>query len=334
MNPRALLLVAETGWHRLAPVVRGALWMLVAGVLFTAMGALVKVLGPRLDSFQVAFFRALFGLLWIVPFAVAAGWPALRTCHPGGHFVRGLAGAIAMFCGFYSVANLPLADATAYSFTKPLFLVVLAAVFLGERVRLRRISATAVGFLGVLVMLQPEALLQGRVELAAIVGLSGAGMVAVVVVLVKRLLRTERPVTVLFYFGLISTVVTLLPALLVWTTPSRHELVLLILIGALGAAGQSCMLRAYGAAEATAVEPFDYSRLLYAAMVGFVVFGEVPGPWMLAGATLTIASTLYIARREARFARKTRGAAPVETVAIPIPAAASAAMAEVPDRRL
>lgn len=334
MNPRALLLVAETGWLRLAPVARGALWMLAAGVLFTGMGALVKVLGARLDSFQVAFFRALFGLLWILPFAIAAGWPALRTNHPGGHFVRGLIGAIAMFCGFYSVAHLPLADATAYSFTKPLFLVLLAALFLGERVRLRRISATAIGFLGVLVMLQPDALLHGRVELAAIVGLSGAGLVAAVVVLVKRLLRTERPVTVMFYFGLISTAVTLLPALLVWVAPTWRELTLLLLIGALGAAGQSCMLRAYSSAEATAVEPFDYTRLLYAAVVGFAVFGEVPGPWMLAGATLIIASTLYIARREAQLARLARGRAAVETLAIPIPAAASAAMAEIPDRRL
>jgi drug/metabolite transporter (DMT)-like permease len=269
-------------------------------MLFAVMGVLVKLVGTRLSIAQVTFFRALFGLLTILPFAIAAGPRVLATKRPLGHLGRGLMGATGMFCGFYSLAHLPLALATAYSFTKPLFLVLLALFFLGEKVRSRRLTAMAVGFAGVLVMLRPQA----GIEFAAVVALGGAAIVAGVVVAVKLLVRTERPVTVMFYFGVISTAIMAVPAWLVWVPPSSGELLLLMAVGALGASGQSTMIRAYTLTEATAIGPLDYLRLLYSAAFGYLIFGEVPDRWMWAGAAIIIASTLYIARREAQLGKE------------------------------
>jgi drug/metabolite transporter (DMT)-like permease len=289
----------QARWLALAPGARAVIWAVLAGLSFTLMGVLVKFLGTRLHSLEMTFFRAAFGLATILPFAIAAGPEALRTRRPWGHLARGMFGAAGMFSGFYALTHLPLATATAYSFTKPLFLVVLAALVLGERVRARRIAATAVGFLGVIIMLRPHA----GIEFAQVIALIGAAMVAGVVVAIKLLVRTERPVTVMFYFGVISTVATLIPALFVWRLPTGFELVLLMAVGFIGASGQSAMLRSYSLAEATVIGPLDYLRLVYAIIFGFVLFAEVPDLTTLAGASVIVAATLYIAHREARLGK-------------------------------
>ncbi len=298
---RARVAVAS-GWRRLPANIRGALWVVAAGALFSVMAAVVKILGNRLDSFQIAFFRALFGLAAVLPFVWQEGLPRLRTRRPGMHLLRGVMGVSAMLCGFYAITHLPLADAVSLSFTRPLFLVPLAVLFLGERVRARRWAATAVGFLGVVVMLRPT----GAIEPAAFVALAGALLVAGVSVLLKKLAATETPATILFYFGVISSTVALGPALYVWIAPTLGELLLLMLVGALAAAAQSFMIRAFAVAEATAVAPFDYVRILYAGLIGYALFAEVPDRWTVLGATIVAASTLYIARREAWLARRRR----------------------------
>jgi drug/metabolite transporter (DMT)-like permease len=294
----------QARWLALPVSVRGPLWMMAAGALFAAMTLLVKILAGQLNSFEIAFFRAAFGLASVLPFALAAGRAAFVTRRPFTHLARGLVGAVAMSATFYSIAHLPLAEATALSFTRPLFVVLLAAAFLGEPVRIRRLAATAVGFLGVLIMLRPQRWFTGEgIELAAVAGLGGAALVAVVIVFVKKLIRTERPVTLLFYFGLISTLGALVPALPDWVWPSWTQLFWLLVMGAVGASAQSLIIRAYMVADATVVSPFDYIRLVFAAIFGFAFFGEVPGSWMLAGAGVIIAATVYIAHREARLGR-------------------------------
>lgn len=284
----------------ISPNTRGALWMLMGGILFTFMGVVTKALGTRLDSFQIAFFRAAFGFACILPFALRAGPKALRTRRPIAHLIRGILGTTSMFAGFYAVVYLPLADATALSFTRALFVLVLAWWFLGEKVRIRRWTATAVGFIGVLVMLRPA----GEINLAALVAIAGALGVAGVVVMVKLLTRTEQPIAILFWFGTISTTVALIPALFVWQQPTWWEFVVLVSLGALGAGGQGCTVRAYYCGEATVVAAFDYSRLLFAGIFGFIFFAEVPDAWTWVGAGIIVASTLYIAYREARLRRE------------------------------
>lgn len=280
---------------------RGALWMLLSAFAFSLMDASIKLVGQGLDSFQIAFFRSLFGGLAILPFALRMGRAAFRTKRLGGHFGRATCGYMSMALGFYGITHLPLADAVALSFTRPLFMIVLAVLILGEVVRWRRWSATIVGFMGVLIMARPGA---SGFDPAMAASMTGAMFAAGVGVLIKRLATTERPETIIIYFTTISSLLALGPALYVWRTPTPAEFAMLLVIGALGSLGQYFSIRSYRIAEATAVEPIDYSRLVFATALGFAIFAELPDAWTLVGAFVIVASTLYIARREARLRRK------------------------------
>ncbi len=287
-------------WTALAANTQGALWVLLAGLFFSVMSVLIKMLGARLDSFEIAFFRALFGLLAVLPFVCRGGIGELKTRYPLKHFVRALIGVGAMFCGFYAITHLTLADSVAFSFTKPLFLIPLAVLFLSEKVRARRWTATAIGFAGAVIMLRPG----GDMELAALLALAGALLVAVVTVLIKQLSATDRPTTILFYFGVCATVLTALPAALVWISPTWQEVAMMAAVGALGAFAQHCMIRGFAVGEATAVAPFDYMRLIFAVALGFIFFFEVPDLWTVVGAAVIMGSTLYIAQREASLGKR------------------------------
>jgi drug/metabolite transporter (DMT)-like permease len=286
---------AQGFWQRLPANLRGALWVVLSCLSIASMAALVKTLGAHLDSFQLAFFRAGFGLLTVLPFAIGAGVGVLRTRRPGLHLARGIAGTVAMMCGFFALTRLSLADATAITFTTPLFLTVLAALVLHETVRRRRWSATACGFLGVLIMLRPG---DGVLEPAALAALLGAACIATVRLLIKRLAETDGSLTIIVWFGLISTAVSAVPAALVWRTPTLFELGLLALLGCLASLTQVCMIRGYRIGEASALAPFEYARLPFAMMYGFLLFAELPDLYTSLGAAIIVASTLYIARRE------------------------------------
>lgn len=287
-------------WMALPGNLRGAVWMILSGLGFTVMAVLIKLLGGRLDSLQIAFFRCLIGFLAILPIALAMGPGRLRTRHFPVHLTRGLFGMLAMICSYYAIQHLPLAAYTALSFSKPLFATVLAVLLLHEIVRWRRWSATALGFLGVLVMVRPGA---GAFDPAALVALGDSVSIAFLVVLVKRLPPSETALTMLFHFGIVSSLASLPLAILVWRPPSWEEYGLLAAIGILGAAAQTCWIRAFRAGEASAVAPFDYTRLIFAAAAGLLLFAEAPDGWTFAGAGIIVASTLYIARRESRLAR-------------------------------
>jgi len=300
ISTRAALLRLEKTWTALPPNTRGALWMLVSAVFFSGMAFLIKVLGQKLDVSVVTFFRALFGLLTVLPFALRLGADGVKTKRLPLHLFRATIGAGAMSCGFYALTKIPMADAVAISFTRPLFLIVLAVIFLGEVVRIRRWSATFVGFIGVVVMVRPSV----DIEAASIIALVGTFLVAVAVVCVKKLSTTERPTVMLFYFGIVSTVVTAVPAAYYWRTPTVLELIALFGVGALAATGQVCVIRSLTIGEATAVAPLDYTRLLFAAVIGYMFFAEVPDIWTWVGAGIVISASVYIAQREARLGRK------------------------------
>lgn len=305
--------------RRLPDNARGAVWIFGAVSVFAIMDALIKWVGQTLDPFQIAFFRCVFGGVFVLPFALRGGLGALRTQRWGGHLGRSLIGYAAMALGFYAVTHLPLADATALSFTRPLFMIVLAVLFLGEQVRWRRWSATGVGFLGVMVMARPG---DAGFDFVALVAIAATLFVAGVGVMLKRLSTTERPETIILYFTIISSLLSLGPALYVWRQPGWDEFAIMALMGALGSLGQYLTIRGYRIAEATAVDPVDYVRLLIATGFGFVLFGELPDIWTVVGALIIISSTLYITRREARLGRTvTEGVA--TSAAPPQPVAAS-----------
>jgi drug/metabolite transporter (DMT)-like permease len=281
---------------RLPPNVQGALWLLAAGVFLSSMGVFIKLASQELHPFQVAFFRAFFGFIIIAPFALKHGFKGVKTARPVMHLVRGLIGGVVLLMMFYSVANLPLADVTALSFTKPLFLIPLAVLFLGEKIRMRRTIATAVGFCGVILMLRPG----GEVDPIAFIALAAAALIAVITIFIKILSKHDSPNTLVFWSSFILSIVVLGPAMWHWKTPSLEVFLLLIGLATVGTIGQSMLIRGYAAGEATAVTPFDYSRLIYAGVFGFFFFGEVPDAWTIVGALIIVASSIYIARREAQ----------------------------------
>ncbi|WP_373087156.1 DMT family transporter [Sneathiella sp.] len=287
-------------WNGIPENGQGALWMLLAGLFFSLMSMGIKFLGAGMDSFQIAFLRTFFGFLVILPLALRHGIRPLKTKVIKLHLARALVGVTGMLSIFYAITHLPLADAVALTFTRPLFLILLAVLLLGEKVRWRRWTATAVGFLGVLVMANS----QGQFEFASAVALFGALNVAMVSVFLKKLSATEGVLTMMFYFGLFSTLVSLGPALVVWVQPSLQDLLVLTGVAAVGAGANFCTIRAFSVGEATAVSPFDYTRLVFSGILAYLFFSEIPDRGMIIGACIIVASSLYIVRREAGIGKR------------------------------
>ena len=271
--------------------------MIAASAGFTVNSAFVKTLSAEgLDAFQIAFARALFSFAVLVPFCYRAGIGVWRSKAPGLQVVRSLCAALAMLCGFYAIGHLPLAEFTALTFTLPLFVVLLAVVMLKEQVRWRRWLATLVGFAGVLIMVRPGA---AAFDPAALVALASVLGIALAVMLVKKLPAGESHVTMLIYFCLASLAITIGPAFYAWQWPTVFQWLLLAAVGFLGVGSQAMIIRAYRSGEASFVAPFDYLKLILAGVIGFAVFAEIPDLWTVAGAGVIVASTFYIARREA-----------------------------------
>ncbi|MBT6117188.1 MAG: DMT family transporter [Rhodospirillaceae bacterium] len=292
MRPHAL----RARFDGLPGNLRGALWILLTAFVMTMQSAIVKELGGELHTLVIVFFRCFFALLILLPVFLRRGPAMIRTRRPWMHVARSVVGIASMSCMFFALAYLPLADVTALVFTMPLFMIVFAVLLLGETIRWRRWSATAVGFCGVLVVLQPGA----GFEWASLVALTSACLSAMVGVLIKKLSVTDSASTMVFYFAFIGLLVSGVPALFVWHTPNGAELLLLFVIALLGTLGQIFAVYAWEAGEATAVAPFDYTRLIFAAIMGYVLFADIPELATVGGAVLIVASTLYIARREAR----------------------------------
>ena len=280
----------------LSPNMRGALWLIAGSICFTGVGVLIKLLGRELDSLQVAFFRSVFGLMFVLPLLLRQNFAAARSKRHFAHFWRAGLGTASMAIGFFALTRLTLADVTAISFTTPLFVIVVAVLFLAEKVRWRRWTATAVGFVGVLVMMRPG---EGAFDPVMVLAVFGAALTAVSVCLVKSLTGTESTNSMLVMFTLWSTAFLLGPAIWVWQAPSAVAWGMAAAMGLLATIGQTFIIRAYTEGEATVVSPFDYLRLPLSVAAGVWIFAETPSWWTLAGALLIVASTLYIARREA-----------------------------------
>lgn len=297
----------------LSAPVRGALWMCGAASAFAAMITLVRHLTDVFDPLEVVFFRNLFGLLAMLPWLTHQGFGSLRTARLGLHILRAAIGMAAMVLWFTTLSLMPLAEATALSFTAPIFTSVLAVLVLGEVMRVRRWTATAIGFLGALIILRPgtEAL-----DPVAVLAVVTAATWAASTILVKMMARTESTGAIVTYLTLFLTPLSLVPALFVWQTPTLGELGWFALLGAAGSAGHVCMARALATADATLVIPFDYLRLPLVALLAYLIYGEVPSVWIWCGGGLIAASSIYIARREARLRPRA-----VPTAASPAPQA-------------
>jgi len=287
-------------WAGMPPNLRGACWMLLSCLGFSVMASFVKMAGHRVSPFEVTFFRCFFGLLALAPVIAWQGFGGLRTRHLGMHAWRGILGAIGMGCAYFGLSRMPMATYNALSFSKPLFAVLLAIIILHETVRWRRWAATGLGFVGVLIMMRPGT---AAFDPNGLFALGDALTIAILITVLKRLPPYEKPLAMLFYFGIIASPLALLPALIDWQWPDATTWALLAAIGCSGALSQYWWIMAFRTGEASAIAPFDYSRLLFTGIIGLLFFSEVPDVWTIAGAALIVASTVYIARREAQLDR-------------------------------
>jgi len=295
--------IAPTRTASAAPVrdnpLQGALLMIVAAAFFTAMTAMIRHLSTSIDPLELVFFRNFFGLVVLLPWLARNGFGALRTNRLPLLMARTVVGLTAMITWFSAISIMNLGDAVALSFTAPLFATVAAVFILGEVVRARRWTAVIMGFLGAMIILRP-----GVIEISpvAMMVLVSSMMMGFSVCLVKLLSRTEP----------VMTMASLIPALFVWTTPTLTELAWMLAIGGCGSLGHICFTRAFSMAEATAILPFDFVRLPMMAGVGWLAFDQVLDIWTGVGAAVIIATTVYIAHREAVHQRQ-QAEATVET---------------------
>ncbi|MDJ0942946.1 MAG: DMT family transporter [Kiloniellales bacterium] len=270
----------------------------LAMALLSAMDAVVKWLSADYSTIQLMFFRSVFAFLPLAPLVLRSGWAgALHTRRLGSHALRSVFGLSALGCFFWSLALLPLADATAITFAAPLFVTALSQPLLGEVVRARRWTAVGVGFIGVLVMVQPGV---GVFQPAALLPLAAALFLALMVIQVRKLTRTESNITIVLYYTIISTLVTGLVVPFYWVTPDLADLLLLAMVGVLGGTGQLVLTAAYRRTEASILAPFDYTAMVWAVLFGFLVWGELPAQNIWLGVAVVIASGIYIIYREAQ----------------------------------
>jgi len=296
--------VHPAGGRQSRPVVGIAL-KVTSALLFTVMVTLIKLLGDRVPSGEIVFARNFFGLVPVLAMIVLRGeiGTAFRTHRPLGHFGRAIAGTGAMLLWFESISRLPLADATAISYAAPLITLVLAVLLLGERVRTTRWLAVGLGLVGVLVVLSPHlAGMDGgeREALGALSAATAAFFMAFAMIFIRTLTGTEATATIVVYFTLASTVLSLLTLPFGWVVPSAGDATLLVFVGLIGGVAQLFLTHAYRYADASVIAPFEYTTMLWALVVGFVLFAEVPSLVVLAGAAIIVAAGLAIILRESR----------------------------------
>jgi len=294
---KSLIDVKGPGETGMSIAVQGALWMSLGAAFFAMMINLVRYLTDHFDPLQVVFFRNVFGLLAVVPWLLREGMPALRTERFHLHIIRALIGITAMILWFITLSLMPLAEATALSFTAPIFTSILAVLFLGEVMYRHRWLAIALGFLGALTIVRPGIAALNPVAMLAIVTalVWGSGTV-----LLKYMTRSESTSATVIYLPLLLTPISLLPALFVWTWPTPELWGFAILFGAVGTAGHYCLTRAISTADATSVVPFDYLRLPFVAIIAYVAFGELADLWVWLGGGLIAAGAIYNAHHEKR----------------------------------
>ena len=272
--------------------------------LFTIMAATIKATSDDVPPGQAVFFRSFFAIPVILIWLAARGQlqNGLLTKNPSGHFWRGLLGTCAMGMTFAGLGLLPLPEVTAIGYATPIFTVLLAALMLGERIRMVRISAVLVGLVGVMIMVWPRLGGTGDPGTGATLGallILGATMArALVQIHIRRLVQTEHTAAIVFYFSATASLISLLSLPFGWTAPGTETITLLILAGCIGGIAQILVTSSYRFGPASMLAPYDYASMIFAIFIGYVWFGELPTVVMLTGAALVIAGNILVIWRE------------------------------------
>ncbi len=305
----------ETARHR-HPLF-GVMLKVISTIAFTAMATQIKLLADRYPAGEVAFFRSAFALIPVLLWVGVRGQlpTVFITPRIGGHLLRSIAGASSMFCGFTALGLLPLSDATAIGYAAPLLTVVFAAVLLGETIRVYRWSAVVVGLVGVFVILSGYVEPQGpdRSAVGALFALAGASFGALAATQTRRLTWSEQPATIVVYFSIFTALFMLVTVPFGWVMPDAADWSLLVGAGICGGIGQVLLTQSYRYGEASLIAPFEYVSMVWAILVGYLLFDTLPGLTMLTGSAIVIGSGLFVIYREQRLSGRRAREATVKT---------------------
>jgi drug/metabolite transporter (DMT)-like permease len=290
--------LAQRRAARLDPTVRGLLWSTAAGLTFVVLNTLMRSLTLQLDPFQTQFLRYVFGLLVLVPFIMRSGLESYRPRNIGGQFLRGGVHTFGLFLWFSAIPHITLADTTAIGFTGPIFIMLGAAWMFGERMRWERWLAALIGFAGVLIVVAPK--LSGSAGAYTLLMLASSPIFAASFLITKGLTRYERPGVIVAWQSITVTVFSLPLALLAWKAPTLAQWFVFLVCGVLGSVGHYFLARSFTVADISATQSVKFLDLVWASLLGWLIFADVPSRSTLIGGVVICASTIWIARREAR----------------------------------
>jgi drug/metabolite transporter (DMT)-like permease len=271
--------------------------MVLSSLAFAVMGVCIQICAQTLPNGMVVFFRNLSGLVFLSPLLIRGGLSIMKTEHLEQHLARGVAGLTSMYCFFYAIGHLPLADAVLLNYTLPLFIPVVESLWLSEPFPLRLAAPLGLGFLGVVIVLQPG---RGIITAAAILGLLAGLLSAVAQTGVRQLTRTEPTARIVIYFALMGTSFSALGLPFSWVTPAPEIWLVIVLLGFFATAGQLLMTKAYSYAPASQIGGFVYTGVIFAAILDWLRFGLAPSPRFFAGAALVMAAGALMFRLASR----------------------------------
>ena len=277
--------------------VRVAMLVVSAAGSLSAMHAIVRFLSPSIHPFELAFFRSLFGFIVILPLLLRGGIDSVRTHQPRLQMLRGVVSIAAMMSWFYGLSMVPLAEATALSFTNVIFGSLAAIIFLREKMTMARGIAVFIGFVGVLVILRPGFV---QMDIGVVCVLFSALCWGCSVVIVKQLGRTDAAVSIVAWVGIRLSILSLPFALSVWVWPTMEEWLWLSLLGTLATIGHLCMVQGLKLTDAMTIFPLDFTRLIWASLFGLFIFSEWPDVWTFVGAGIIVISGTFMLYREDR----------------------------------
>jgi len=275
--------------------------MLLTGMLFVGVTVAVRYLGTNMNPVQAAFIRYCFGIVLILPLLSRAGIMSLDRDRLEFHALRGLVHGGGVILWFLAMSRIPISEVTALGFTTPIFVTLGAAVFLSERLKPYRVAAVVLGFIGALLILRPGLRV---IDIGALAQLGAAPLFACSYLMAKSATRREASSMIVVLLSVFCTLTLALPALLVWRTPTLDELLLLGLTALLATSGHYCMTRALEAAEVSAVQPFTFLQLVWATILGLILFDETPDVWIWIGGAVIVGSATWMAQQEVRSIRQ------------------------------
>jgi len=284
--------------NRINRPLEGAMWMVASCAVLALLAGLGRHLSQLgVDPMQIVFCRLVFAWMCMLPWLMKRGIGNLRTSQTKLYMIRACVSFCAMTTWFYAVSLIPIGEVTALSFLAPLFTTVGAALILGEVVRMRRWTATLIGFCGALIIIRPG---MAEMGLGNWLALASAVFMGASALIIKTLTRGDDAWTVVFFSHLLMIPIALIPAILVWSWPSFEVWLFLLATGPIAVVGHIFLTKAFEVTDASIVASVDFSRLPFAVLIGWIAFGEVTDTWTWVGAAVIFASSLYIVRRESK----------------------------------